>query len=241
MATLLKLLPLIVIAFFIWRAMTAKSRTTASLMRNSKPLNDWQILEAVRIFADRLGVPGFQVRILDMEQVNGVALPGGEIFISRGLYEKFLGNEVSRDEIAAVIAHEIGHVALGHHKRRIWAWRKETAAIVLLGVLLSRIIFSWIGLLALLGLNIYRNQMTQRDEFEADAFSVQLMMRSDLNPKSVISLLSKLENWVGGSVDRSNPISWLISHPPLPERIERAKEVIAAGIPQSDFPKNEHA
>ena len=231
---LIKLLPLLFVAFLIWRALTATQRTTNALLRNSKPLHDWQILEAVQRFAKRLEVHEFQVRILDMDQVNGVALPGGEIFISRGLYEKYLSNEVSRDEIAAVIAHEIGHIALGHHGRRIAAWRRETAALMVLGALVSRVLFSWVGLLALLGLNIYRNRLTQRDEFEADAFSAQLMMHSGIDPNAIVTLLSKLDKWIGGTPGRDNPLSWLISHPPITERVARVRAVIAAGLPQSE-------
>lgn len=228
MAILLKLLPFFLLGFLLWRMVTAQERTTRALMRNSTPLSDWEILQPVQAFAKVLEVKGFEVRILEMEQVNGVALPGGEIFISRGLYDKFLGHEVSRDEVAAVIAHEVGHVALGHHKRRLRAWRTETAALAVLWFLMSRLMMGWIGLLAVLGLNLYRSQLSQRDEFEADVFSAQLMSKAGLDASAIIQLLEKLDGWSGGA-GPTGPIRWMMSHPSTDERIAHVRAAIEAG------------
>lgn len=230
MTLLLKLLPFAVAAFVIWRMLTARGRTTRALMERSRPLQDWSILEAVDVFARKLETPPFQVRILEMDQVNGVALPGGEIFISSGLYDRYLAGAVTRDEVASVIAHEIGHVALGHHQRRLTVWRSETAALAALGFILGRAIFGWAGLLAALGLGAFRNKLTQRDEFEADAFAAQLMMRSDLEANAVVRLLEKLHDWSGGRTP-GPAFQWLSSHPPIPARIARARQVIDAGLP----------
>ncbi|MCI4662972.1 MAG: M48 family metallopeptidase [Neomegalonema sp.] len=232
MSLLIKLLPFLLLAFLIWNALTANARMTRWLMRHSRPLDDWSLLEPVRGFSQALGVPPFTVRVLDMEAVNGLALPGGEVFISRGLYEKFLSGQAEREEVVAVIAHEIGHVALGHHRRRMSAWRRETAALALLWVVLSRVMLGWVALLAVFGLNLYRNQMTQRDEFEADAFAAQIMMRSQMDPHATISLLSKLQRWNGQEHFDMSQISWLLSHPPIPERIAHLRAVIEAGVPE---------
>lgn len=224
----LKLLPLIALAVaFIWMA-TASSRLQRSLKRDSKLLDDWTILERARAFAKALDVPGFEVRVLEMDAINGLALPDGTVFISRGLYQRHLAGDVSADAVAGVIAHEIGHVALGHHKQRIASWRVETAVLLGLFLLFARLMFSWVGLLAALGLNVMRNRMTQRDEFEADAFAAQLMMRANVNPNAMISLLKTLdrENQALREVPR-----WLLSHPPISERIDRLREVIDAGVP----------
>ncbi len=229
---LLKILPLLLLAFWLWYVLTAKSRLTNHLMRNSKPLDDWSLLEPVRAFARALDAPGFQVRVLDMDEVNGLALPRGEIFISRGLYEKYLAGQVGRDEVAAVVAHEIGHVARGHNGQRKGAWRTETARLAAHAEILSRVAFGWLGLLlAVFGLRLFRNRLTQQDEFEADAFSAQLMMRSGVDPNAMIRLLTKLERWTGTAGSLEGPAKWLLSHPPIRERIARAREVIAAGVP----------
>ena len=226
MIKLLPYLAFLALGLLLWRMATATERVKISLMRNSKPLSDWELLEPVRDFSRALEVDNFQVRILDMDEVNGVALPGGEIFISRGLYEKFLTGEVGRDEVAAVIAHEIGHVALGHHKRRLRAWGTETAALAVLWFLMSRLMLGWAGLLAVLGLSVMRSQMSQQDEYEADLFSVQLMAQAGSDPAATIRLLSKLDKWTGGG-QALGPMKWLMSHPPIAERVERLEAALA--------------
>lgn len=226
MTLLIKILPFLALGLFIWRAATATERTTRALIRNSKPLDDWQIIAMVRSFADKLEAPGFDVRVLNMAQVNGVALPGGQIFISQGLYDKFLGGEISKDEVAAVIAHEIGHVALGHHKRRLRAWRTETAALAVLWFLLSRMMLGWVGLVAVLGLNLWRNRLSQADEFEADAFSAQLMAHAGNDPEAIITLLQRLQGWSGAAAAAAS-FPWLFSHPPIPDRIGAIRRHLA--------------
>ena len=225
MTLAIKLLPFLLLAAFVWWMVTSGQRATRGLFRNSKPLSDWQILEIVQSFAKTLDVDKFEVRVLDMDQVNGLALPGGEIFISRGLYEKFLNGEIGREEIGGVIAHEIGHVALGHHQRRLGAWRTETAALAVLWFF--RILMGWFFLLALLGLNLLRNQMSQRDEFESDAFAVQLMARAGYDPAASVRLLEKLKEWHGSDGPRG-ALRWLSTHPPIDARIEAIQKEIAA-------------
>ncbi|MEO1291972.1 MAG: M48 family metallopeptidase, partial [Pseudomonadota bacterium] len=225
----MKLLPFAVLAFIVWNAMTATRRVTQDLMERSEPLGDWTLLEPVHRFATTLGVKPFDVRILEIEQINGLALPGGEVFISRGLYNKYLAGGVTRDEVASVIAHEIGHVALGHHRRRLNSWRTETAALALIWYVLSRMMLGWIALLATVGLNVVRNQMSQRDEFEADAFSAQLMMRAGADARAVITLLEKLSHWSGEAGRDIRPMSWLMTHPPIKDRIAHARLRLRSG------------
>ena len=55
----------------------------------------------------------------DSEPVNGLAAPDGRIFITRGFYNKYRAGEVTAAEMASVIAHELGHVALGHTRKRM--------------------------------------------------------------------------------------------------------------------------
>lgn len=224
MTLLIKILPFLALGLFIWRAATANKRTTRALILNSMPLDDWQIIEVVRGFADKLETPGFDVRVLNMAEVNGVALPGGQIFISRGLYDKFIGGEIGKDEVAAVIAHEIGHVALGHHQRRLRAWRTETAAMAVFWFLMSRMMLGWVGLVAVLGLNLWRNQLSQADEFEADAFSAQLMAHAGRDPEAIITLLQRLDGW---SSAPASAAPWLFSHPPIQDRIEAIRQQLA--------------
>ena len=127
MAILIKLLPAILLIAWLWWTFTAPSRLANSLRQRSEPLGDWRLLEVIQGFARTLESRPFDVKVLDLEPVNAVALPTGEIYVWRGLYEKYLSGAASRDEVAAVIAHEIGHVALGHAQRRVETSRAQIA------------------------------------------------------------------------------------------------------------------
>ncbi|NIL97560.1 MAG: M48 family metalloprotease, partial [Planctomycetales bacterium] len=72
--------------------------------------------------------------------VNGLAAPDGRIFITRGFFNKYRAGEVTADELASVIAHELGHVALGHTRRRMIDFSGQNALRTALGMILSRLL-----------------------------------------------------------------------------------------------------
>lgn len=228
---LLKILPLLLLAFWIYWNLTAQSRLSKTLRRNSGPLQDWPLVEQVQKFSRALGGKPFEVRIFDFEPVNALALPDGGVYISKGLYDKYLSGGANRDEVAAVIAHEIGHVALGHGQRRVEVGRAQMALLAVLGFLLGRLLFGWIGLLAWLGVSIWNGRSAQRHEFEADAFAAQLLMRVGVDPTATITMLRKVEQWGGGAPDQPIPLRWMMTHPPISERVAWLDQVIAAGLP----------
>lgn len=227
MAAFLKVLPFILAAGWLYWVFTADTRTARTLRSNSAPLSDWAILEKVRGFEQALDVRGLEVRLLDMPQINAVASPSGEVYVSKGLYEAYLSGALRRSEVIAVIAHELGHVALGHVQRRMDQIRVETAGLAAAGFLVGRMLFGWLGLLAAILLPLLRNSLSRRDEFEADAFGVELLRRSGQDPNALVRALQKTEKLSGAS-NRPKPAKWLMSHPPTEERIAALQERIKA-------------
>jgi putative metalloprotease len=235
MSIALKLLPaLLLIAAIVFMA-TASRRAVKAMRQGSRTLGDWSLVERVQLFERTLGVGRFELRLLDMDQVNALALPNGDIYLSSGLYNQYLAGRLSRDEVSAIIAHEMGHVALGHHARRLDAWRIETAALAAIVVFLAgRAFFGWIGLLSVLGLRLARARLSRQDEFESDAFAAQMMMRAGLDPQATVSALKKADQW-SAAKGLSGPVRWLLSHPTLEERLAHLEAVIAAGVdPEGD-------
>lgn len=226
---LLKILPILFAIGWLYWHLTAQSRLSASLRRNSAPLDDWALIEKIQAFSKALESKPFEVRILDFEPINALALPDGGVYVSRGLYDKYLFGAASRDELAAVIAHEIGHVALGHGQRRVEVGRAQLAIVAVVGFLFGRLLFGWIGLLAWLGISAFNSRAAQRQEFEADAFAAQLLMRAGVDPRATISMLNKVRDWGGAAPDQPAPFRWFTTHPPLEERIAWLEQVIAAG------------
>lgn len=94
-------------------------RLGRELDEKSTALADPSLRRLIGEMAQVVDVPQIRVFIYEIEAVNGLAAPDGRIFVTRGFYQKYVLGEVSAEELASVIAHELGHVALGHSRRRM--------------------------------------------------------------------------------------------------------------------------
>ena len=90
-------------------------RTRRNLDEKSTELADATLKSLTDRMATALGVERIRVNLYEVDVVNGLAAPDGRIFLTRGFYEKYRRGEVTAEELASVIAHELGHVALGPH------------------------------------------------------------------------------------------------------------------------------
>jgi len=117
---MLKLAPLL-IAVLYGLAMYRFSawNTKRMLDQKSSRLADPTLEQMNRDMAQALEIDQIKVHIYEVDPVNGLAAPDGRIFITRGFYNKYKAGEVTAQELASVIAHELGHVALGHSRRRM--------------------------------------------------------------------------------------------------------------------------
>lgn len=207
------------VAFFrfsVWR-------TKRELDARSSELADPVLLEQSMRLARALDLPRVRVFIYEVDPVNGLAAPDGRIFITRGFYDRFRSGEVSAEEMASVIAHELGHVALGHARRRMIDFAGQNAARAAITMILARIIpgiGGWIagGLMRLLAAGLSR-----RDEFEADEYASALLIKAGIGVAPQISLFDKLEHLTGGP---GGTPAWLMSHPKTTARVDaiRANE-----------------
>ncbi|MDB2530232.1 M48 family metallopeptidase [Paracoccaceae bacterium] len=166
--------------------------------------------------AKALDIPKLNVQIYEIDPINGLAAPDGRIFITRGFYNKYKAGDVSGEELASVIAHELGHVALGHARRRMIDFSGQNAVRAALGMVLGRVlpgIGPWIaGLVA----NLLMARLSRGDEYEADEYAAALMVKSGLGTDAQKTLFLKLEELTGqiGSLP-----AWLMSHPKTADRI----------------------
>ena len=141
-----------------------------------------------------------------------MSLPGGIVLLTKGMYQAFQANDLSTDEMAAVIAHEMGHSDLSHSRKRVSdSLVVDTVTNILTGgrSFLARSAGKQI---AKGGLNLYH----QKDEFEADRYAFQLLRNTEFAENALETALSKL-----ASRERPDVISWLTRHPPTRERISR--------------------
>jgi putative metalloprotease len=154
--------------------------------------------------------------------VNGLAAPDGRIFITRGFFDRYRAGEVTAEELASVIAHELGHVALGHSRRRMTDFAAQNAMRTAIAMVLNRFlpgIGGWIGngLMALLAARLSR-----ADEFEADAYASALLVKCGIGTAPQQSLFHKLEH-LTGTAGKGTP-AWMLSHPKTALRIAAIKQ-----------------
>ena len=183
---------------------------------------DKQLLKPIQRLADALDLESISVNIYEIEPINGLAAPDGKIFITRGFYNKFTSGEITGNELASVIAHELGHVALGHSRRRMIDFSGQNALRMALGSILSRIIPGLGGIIANFLSNLLMARLSRTDEFEADEYASALMMKSGIGVEHQISMFEKLEKLSGNNANLQP--ACLLSHPKTKKRIEKIEE-----------------
>lgn len=195
--------------FSVWR-------TSAELNSKSTELADPTLRAMCASMAEVLELEQVKVHIYEIEPVNGLAAPDGRIFITRGFFKKYVTGEVSAKEIASVIAHELGHVALGHSRRRLIDFSGQNAIRVALGLVLGRIIPGvgvWLaGFLS----RMLAARLSRQDEYEADAYAAALLIKTGIGVEAQKTLFEKLDALVNTS---GQPLAWLMSHPKTADRI----------------------
>ncbi|MDJ0822158.1 MAG: M48 family metalloprotease [Paracoccaceae bacterium] len=192
-------------------------RTARELDARSTELADPRLKALTDRMAKALDLPRIRVHIYEIDPVNGLAAPDGRIFITRGFFRKYQNGEVSADEMSSVIAHELGHVALGHSRRRMIDFSGQNALRTALAMILSRFIPGigpWIaGMLT----SLLAARLSRSDEYEADAYAAALLTKAGIGVEPQKSLFRKLEDL---TQSRAGAVpAWLLSHPKTTERI----------------------
>lgn len=156
-------------------------------------------------------------KVLETREVNAVSLPGGPVYIFRGLIDLTGGNE---DELAAVIAHEVAHI----HRRHV-------AKMYTKGVFADlAIIFATGGALqdaARIANLMLQLRFSRDDEYESDRLAIRYTYRAGYDPHGLIRFFEKLQR--EQKEERSDIVTYNLTrtHPLTEARIKRAREEIA--------------
>lgn len=196
--------------FSVWR-------TKRALDAQSSELADSRLKALCDRMAKALDLPRIRVHIYEIEPVNGLAAPDGRIFITRGFYNQYRQGNVTAEEMASVIAHELGHVALGHSRRRMIDFSGQNAIRAALAMVLSRFIPGLGGWIAAGVTRLLAARLSRSDEYEADEYASALLTRAGIGTEAQKSLFRKLEGLTGSG--GSGTPAWLLSHPKGEERI----------------------
>jgi beta-barrel assembly-enhancing protease len=168
----------------------------------------------------------FTIKVLDTEEVNAFALPGGFFFVNSGLILK----ADSESELAGVMAHEIAHVACRHGTRN--ATKGELAQIGMIAASIA-VPWGWTGYAAMQGANIAIPMgflaFSRKDEREADFFGLQYMYKAGYDPTSFVDFFEKIQ-----SMEKKKPgtVAKVFStHPMNEDRIKAAQAEIQKDLP----------
>lgn len=159
-------------------------------------------------------------RVVDDPTPNAFALPGGFIFVTRGL----LSLMSSEAELASVLGHEIGHVTARHSVNMI-----SRAQVAQLGLGLGSILVPQIANVAQLagaGLQLLFLSYGRDAERQADDLGFRYALQQNYDVRQMVNVFAQLQR-AGDAAGQSPLPSWLASHPNPGERIERIQAAIA--------------
>src|SRR5687768_8287351 len=169
--------------------------------------------------------------IVDQPVINAFALPGGPIYLSRGILP-FLDNEA---QLAGVLGHEVGHVTARHSAQQ---YSRATGA--QLGLILGSVFVPAarpLGQVAEASLSVLFLKYGREDEIEADGLGVRYASRNGWDPAGVAGMLRTLSR-VEEETDRKGMPNWLSTHPAPAERVERVQAVVQAAAGPVRRPAN---
>lgn len=214
---MLKLLPFLLAAAYallMWHF--SALRLKRELNDRSTLLADARLEALTARMARALDLPRIRVHVYEIAPVNGLAAPDGRIFLTRGFLNKYHQGLVTAEELASVVAHELGHVALGHARRRMIDFSGQNAVRVALATVLNRFLPGLGALIAHGVVTLLAAGLSRSDEFEADEYAAALLTKAGIGTAPQKALLAKIGGLVGAGAP---PPAWIASHPPTQDRI----------------------
>jgi predicted Zn-dependent protease len=200
----------------------ADQQITAQLGLVDDPeLQEWVtgIGRRLAVVSERPSLP-WSFKVVDNPVVNAFALPGGFIYVTRGLLA-FLRSEA---ELAGVLGHEIGHVTAQHSVNQM-SKQQLAAGGLLVGMIVSPEVARF-GDLAQTGLGLLFLKYSRDDERQADDLGLRYMVGGGWEPRELPGVFDVLRG-VGEIAGAGRIPNWLSSHPDPERRNERTARLIA--------------
>jgi len=199
--------------------------------RSSKLIDDPVVTEYVNRVGQNLvrnsdaRVP-FTIKVIDSDEVNAFALPGGFFYVNSGLILR----AQEEAELAGVMAHEIAHVAARHGTKQ--ATKGEIMQLASIPAMIF-LPYSWAGYGIYQGMNLAIPltflKFSRDAEREADFLGLQYMYKAGYDPNAYVSFFERIQ---ADEKRRPGTVSKIFStHPPTPDRIENAQKEIARILP----------
>jgi predicted Zn-dependent protease len=174
----------------------------------------------------------YHFKVLDDEEVNAVSLPGGFVYVNKGLVDKIAND----DELACILAHEVGHIVARHSIKKLQA---------IMGYSILRLLTApipgtgQVGNAADVAFAEIMTGYSREDELLADQLASRYAKLAGYDPHGMISFLKKLEE-----INRRKPLrpkSYFKTHPYVPDRIRTVKQELGEKIDFTDYINIEQA
>ncbi|MFA5092883.1 MAG: Maf family nucleotide pyrophosphatase [Candidatus Omnitrophota bacterium] len=168
----------------------------------------------------------YYFQVLDDDTVNAVSLPGGYIYVNTGLLEK-ISND---DELACVLAHEVGHIVARHSIKKLQAMQSYSILRLLVAVAPGT---GEVGTAADVAFNQFLLGYSREDELLADQLGARYAKLAGYDPHGMIDFLNKLQE-----INRRMPLqerTYYKTHPYVPDRVRVVKQEIGEAIDFGDY------
>ncbi len=166
----------------------------------------------------------YEFHVVNSSDINAFALPGGPVFVNRGIFE-YARND---GEVAGVVAHEIAHVVLRHGTSNMSKATVTQQGFGILGGLLGSMAGKAGGLVQQasgMGAALVLLRNSREAETDADIYGAQILARAGFNPQDMIGFFETLDAVTKSSGSRT--ANWLSDHPTPDRRVERIAEEAA--------------
>lgn len=167
-------------------------------------------------FSDRKDLT-YHFGIVNDKELNAFAIPGGFVYVNSGLMA--VAND---DELAGVLAHEIGHIAARHSVKKLQA---AMGYQIIMGIVLGSSSQRTTGQALDTVFNLVNLGYSRQDEFLADKLAVRYSRRAHFSPLGIITFFAKLKAEAENK-GQGLKLVFLSSHPPIEERIARVENEI---------------
>jgi len=159
--------------------------------------------------------------LLDTSMINAMALPGGYVYVTRGILERMN----SEDELAGVIGHEVGHVAARHGAKAMSNATLAQIGFVAAAIAAGEENTERYGALAMIGMGLLFTKYSRSQETQADVLGTDYMSSAGWNPHGSAQMLQGLQRLQGGQVTGIE--RYFMDHPDPKKRVDDVNREIA--------------
>ncbi|MCC6318335.1 MAG: M48 family metalloprotease [Gemmatimonadaceae bacterium] len=207
---------------------------SAQINKQLKLMKDAEIVRYINLLGDSIARVAddrsldWSFFVVDSREVNAFAVPGGFVYVNRGLIER----TTKMDQLAGVLAHEIGHVTQRHSVKQMQAAQRANAGLTLACILTNVCESQMAGAAVQIGGGLAFAAFSRGDEAESDKVAVQYLLRARIDPRGIPEmfriLLKERESRPSG------PDAWFRTHPLEEDRVQ-ATEAEIARIPPAQL------